>query len=423
MMSHFLDPLKVATEIIVFYFLQNMNLQHQDNHIKVDFRHFIKLTKANIMSWDSLSNLLNETTSNFNLSKELNEILLEELKRSEADLVKHLAKEIEVERTASNGIVESKSIGIQTEDQNKETLEDEGMEEFQVDTPMEVKDEKSFEIKHKNKDETNKEDSLWRFDSGNDTTKGSNEGDTDQSHHINEKNLPENRVELPKEEKKYKCKKCDKAFVLKKSLIRHNNIHKDTFPYQCNTCSKVCSNNSDLIKHKRIHSGEKPFECKICKKAFSNSSHLKNHEKVHSGEKLYECTDCTKQFTTPFCLKRHKMNHTGERPYQCEHCGKRFMEPNTLQRHLGTHTGAKPYECKICQKSFTQSYTLLTHSRTHTQEGKKLYECTYCKKKVVNLYLHVKIHTKEKSHRCNVCEKCFISSSYLKKHLKRHTAQ
>ena len=91
---------------------------NSDSSIKVDFKHFLKLAKANIMSWDSLSNLLNETTSTLHLSKELNQILLEELKRSEADLLKHLAKEKEVERTASNSIVESKSIGIQTEYQH-----------------------------------------------------------------------------------------------------------------------------------------------------------------------------------------------------------------------------------------------------------------------------------------------------------------
>ena len=54
------------------------------------------------MSWDSLLNLLNETTSTLHLSKELNQILLQELKRSEADLLKHLANEKEVERIAPN---------------------------------------------------------------------------------------------------------------------------------------------------------------------------------------------------------------------------------------------------------------------------------------------------------------------------------
>ena len=75
---------------------------------------------VDMMSWDSLSNLLNETTSTLNLSKELNKILLEELKRSETDLLRHLAKKKEVERIGSNATVKSKSFAIQTEDQDNE---------------------------------------------------------------------------------------------------------------------------------------------------------------------------------------------------------------------------------------------------------------------------------------------------------------
>ena len=145
-------------KLILFNFLQKMN---SGNSIKVDFKHFIKLTKANIMSWDSLSNLLNETTSTLQLSKELNQILLEELKRSETDLLKHSAKAKEVERIASNDNVKSKSIGIQTEDQNKETFKVVRMEDFHVDKPTKVKGqiisldnvERSFEIKPENASE------------------------------------------------------------------------------------------------------------------------------------------------------------------------------------------------------------------------------------------------------------------------------
>ena len=288
------------------------------------------------MSWDSLSTLLKETTSTLNLSKELNQILLEELKRSETNLLKHLGNKKDVERIVSNDNVERKSIAIQTEDQTKEkeTLEDGRMENFQIDKPSKDKDEivsfqnveMSFEIKPENEDEndislTNKvfkeEDSLWTFNSENEfwsgATKDSNAGDTDQSQHNNEQHFSKEKVELHERENKYKCNNCNKAFALEKSLKRHENIHKDNSPYKCNTCSKVCSNNSDLMKHERIHTGEKPFECKICKKAFSTSSHLKSHGIIHSGEKPYVCKTCTKTFARIDCLKRHKRIHTDEK--------------------------------------------------------------------------------------------------------------
>ena len=82
-----------------------------NENVQVDFLHFIKLAKANIMTWDSLSKLLNETAQSIVLAKRLNQILLEELKLSEAK-----------QAAVNNGdksclckIVESNSIRIQTE--------------------------------------------------------------------------------------------------------------------------------------------------------------------------------------------------------------------------------------------------------------------------------------------------------------------
>ena len=56
---------------------------------------------VDMMSWDSLSNLLNETTSTLNLSKEINSILLEDLKKCQTNLLKHLVMERENERISS----------------------------------------------------------------------------------------------------------------------------------------------------------------------------------------------------------------------------------------------------------------------------------------------------------------------------------
>ena len=85
-------------------------------NVRVNFLHFIKLTKANIMSWDSLSKLLNETAQTLVLSKRLNQILLEELQLSEA-------KQAEVnngDKSCLCKIVENNSIGIQTEAQKSD---------------------------------------------------------------------------------------------------------------------------------------------------------------------------------------------------------------------------------------------------------------------------------------------------------------
>ena len=410
---------------------------NSDSSIKVDFKHFLKLAKANIMSWDSLSNLLNETTSTLHLSKELNQILLQELKRSEADLLKHLAKEKEVERTASNSIVESKSIGIQTEDQNKEKtpLEDERMEDFHVDKPTKVKDqiisldnvERSFEIKPENASENDilltykvikEEDSPWTSKYANefcfDDTKDSNVGDTDQSQHNTEKHIQENEFESSEGEKKYKseAKKFDEESNVMKTEEKSN---KTQHPYKCKDCGKLFTLGYNLKRHKRIHANERPYQCTTCLKCFRRKSHLIKHNKtIHqiydnfmAGnemksaivkkqkiQKSFDCQTCYKRFDKPSKLKVHETIHTGEKPYKCKVCERCFRLRYDLQKHLRRHGGERPYRCDTCLKGFIEAYELKDHQRTH----EKPFDCKSCCKKFSRpkaLRLHMKVHNEK----------------------------
>ena len=54
-------------------------------------------------------------------------------------------------------------------------------------------------------------------------------------------------------------------------------IHKEEKPFKCTKCDKTFSDYTGLRKHKRIHSGEKPFKCTECDKSFSDYTDLKRH--------------------------------------------------------------------------------------------------------------------------------------------------
>ena len=56
-------------------------------------------------------------------------------------------------------------------------------------------------------------------------------------------------TENPKGEKRYQCKMCDKSFVAKTSLYRHNFIHMDENPYKCNTCLNLITNLLMFLLH------------------------------------------------------------------------------------------------------------------------------------------------------------------------------
>ena len=136
---------------------------------------------------------------------------------------------------------------------------------------------------------------------------------------------------------------------------------------------------SSLTKgqEKKANRPEKPYKCKVCDKLFTLDYVLKRHEIIHTGQK-FKCQSCSASFALPQYLRKHEKIHKGIKLYQCKTCFKRFVDSGNLKNHERIHTGEKPYECKTCKKCFSSSTTLKVHYRTHT--GEKPFECKICKK-------------------------------------------
>lgn len=110
---------------------------------------------------------------------------------------------------------------------------------------------------------------------------------------------------------------------------------------------------------------------------------------------------------------------------KCEPCNKYFKNIRNYKNHLkSTHIDVKLFKCDICDKSFAQSIYLKAHKRIHS--GEKPFICDTCGKafnQSSNLQTHIKTHTGEKPFQCNVCNKAFNRSDHYQKHFRTHSGE
>ncbi|XP_043923733.1 zinc finger protein 1-like [Protopterus annectens] len=230
---------------------------------------------------------------------------------------------------------------------------------------------------------------------------------------------------IKNEDKKvHKRAVCDKGFVQKSNIIKHQYTHTKQNPHKCDVCGKTFADKRYLIGHQLGHTGEKPYKCTICDNRFIYKSSMLSHQNIHMAKKPYKCPICGKEFTQKGNMKQHQHVHSGHKPYKCTICDKSFVWKRTMEMHESIHTGQKPYKCAMCDKRFTQKSTMVTHQKVHT--GEKPFKCTTCGKGFTqkgNMQQHQFVHSDQKPYKCSKCDKSFITKSNMERHQNSHSIQ
>ncbi|XP_059608249.1 zinc finger protein 345-like [Phlebotomus argentipes] len=207
----------------------------------------------------------------------------------------------------------------------------------------------------------------------------------------------------------------------RKPLLRKRRARKPDpeAPYKCSKCGKILKTRRTYRTHMKMHR-ERKYLCELCSRGFVNFEKLKRHMRKHTGEKAFACNICPKSFNSRHHLDVHIRSHTNERPFKCHLCPKSFQSKSNLNPHLRGHTGIKSFVCEVCGKALATMASLTKHMNSH--EDVK-FECFICQKifsSVGTRDRHLKTHTGEKKHKCNICDKAFVRKDHAKNHMAMH---
>lgn len=261
------------------------------------------------------------------------------------------------------------------------------------------------------------------------------------------------------------CKHCQKDFIHRGSLWRHQmfcdaNPERDLNRIVAGSKKKSvvvknCGSRNDsqqqiahggrmhtsttvsALRRGGVQTSSGPFKCKFCEKRFLHRGSWWRHQKMFcavnpeipsikaetkvrniQGVPSFACRYCERTFLHRGSCWHHEQTHTGIKEHACRYCSKTFNEKSRLARHERMHLGIKPFSCRQCGKAFCDASNLRNHEQIHGERASFL--CAWCGKSYTRralLLKHEQVHAGDgEVFSCSSCPRTFPDLDLLNGH-------